>query len=275
MKKKKAIISAFLAVVLSACAVGCSMTNENVVENTISLESVDQLSANLSSINLSIELGEKNSIHYRVYESLEPTVSEKNGTLNIKSKKGKKSGFFSSSNDNYIEITLNKKQLDDIDISLSSGNVELKDLNVSGKIKTSSGNIKINNVEKGNELFIEASSGNIDINKCSINKLENKSSSGNIELNGIKANNIIIDTSSGNASISDTDICDINAESGSGNIVLDLNGKEIECNCDLSVSSGKIKVDGNSYKDKYTQNNNAKNTIKCRTSSGNIKVRFD
>ena len=73
MKKKKAIISAFLAVVLSACAVGCSMTNENVVENTISLESVDQLSANLSSINLSIELGEKNSIHYRVYESLEPT----------------------------------------------------------------------------------------------------------------------------------------------------------------------------------------------------------
>ena len=273
MKIAKAIIAASLAAVFSFCTASCSLESENIVENTISFDSINQITASLSSTDLRINLGNENSVYYKVYESLEPDVSEKDGKLKIVSEK-KKSASLNFNTSTYIEVTLNKKQLDDIDLTLSSGDVQINDINVNGNIQTSSGNIKINNVENSNNISLQASSGDISLKKCSFKTLKNKTESGDIYLERINSNNIIIEAKSGDTDIVDTDICNIEANSHSGNVKIKLNGNENDINYDLSANSGSIKVGDSSYEDQYINNNNADKTIKCKTKSGNITVRL-
>ena len=248
--------------------------SDNITEKTIMLDSVNQLEINLSSMNLRVNFGDENKVHYKTHRSLEPTVTQADGKLRIISEKNCTFFIFRMLYENYVEITLNKKQLYDVDVKISSGNISFDGLDISGKTETASGNTEIKNVNNGKSLNIKTASGNINLESCSFNEITEKQISGNSHFDDVTADKIYIKSTSGNTNI-DSNICDMDIESCSGNVNLTLKGSENDCNYNLSVCSGTLKINGNSFDKKYSQNNNADKNIKCSLTSGNIKINFN
>lgn len=268
----RSIMAAVLSAVTALSITACALTNEEVNEATIPLESVTTIEADLKSTDLKIRLGDENKVHYRVYKSLTPTVSDSSGKLSIVSGNGRSIRNFSKSEDNYIEVILDKKELGRIDLKASSGDILLDGFDIGGKIKTSSGNIVIKNVSDGRDLTIEASSGDVDMTDCNFKSISKKTSSGDSEFSGVKADSFKLEANSGNTEISGADVCDIESESNSGNVDIRLSGKRQDVNYDIRVNTGDIKINGGEYDDDYSENNDSDKTVKVKTSSGDIEI---
>ncbi|MBR6385025.1 MAG: DUF4097 family beta strand repeat protein [Ruminococcus sp.] len=278
MKKSRVLMLISAIAMLSSCLTACgisSFASENVKEDTVKLENINQLTANLSSTDLRVKFGDENKLHYRVYESLVPEINQKNGRLDIESPQNSGIHMHNDSKDNYIEITLNKNQLDTIDIDASSGDILFDSIDMGGKIKTSSGDIDLMNIENGKDINIEVSSGDLDFRNCNFTTVNKISSSGDTHFEKVNADKFTLESTSGETKIKDSDICDMEIKSTSGDIEMNLNGKQNDCNFELSVTSGSITVGGGSYKDNCTINNNADKTIKCNATSGEIEINFN
>ncbi|WP_099187481.1 DUF4097 family beta strand repeat-containing protein [Tepidibacter mesophilus] len=161
----------------------------------------------------------------------------------------------SSSNINIqSELTLNN-----LFINLSSGNANLKDINIKNlKYEASSGSLIGENIVTKSTL-IDVSSGYIELDKFTGN-LRGESSSGSIKVNyNIFDNNIDLDTSSGTVNIGLPDDAKfyLDAECSSGNI---------ECDFPIVVRG---KQEDNTLRGTVE---NDKNKIIINTSSGNIKI---
>lgn len=272
MSIRKYITTAVLTAAVAIGTTACAFTQEDVKEDTVPLESVSGLDVDLMSTDITIKLGSENKVYYKVYESLAPTVAQNGEKLSIRSGKGRNTRMSSDKKDNYIEVTLDKKELGDIDIEASSGDITVDGFDISGKIKTSSGDIEISNIANGKDIAIEASSGKVELEHCNFKTVNKKTSSGDCKFNDVKADRFVLEAESGDTDISGSEISDIESESSSGNVDIDLNGKREDCNFDISVESGGIKINGGRYEDGFTENNNADNTIKIKTTSGDIEI---
>lgn len=198
-----------------------------------------------------------------------------------------------------IMIYLPKNFAGSIETETSSGNVkaEMKLALNEFKVKTSSGNIKCDEIEAS---FIQAaaSSGNITIEKAQ-GKREFATSSGEIYIKdgegdtkatassgNIKIHNasggMNASASSGNVTIDFVQIKDtIEAKASSGNVKLEI-PKDSEFSYEGTVSSGNITTDFADILFYNKKGNEAKGTygdasdifIKTETKSGNTKIRF-
>ena len=270
--KKTAAV--FAAAAISAGFASCGLTTENVKEESIPLENVSSITAELKSTDLRVRLGSENLLRYRVYESLAPTVTQAGGRLKIVSGEGRDFRIDSESNNDFIELTLTRKQLDDLDIELSSGDVVFDSFDINGSITTASGDIEIDNAENAGDVALKANSGDITVKDCNFKSLSKKTSSGDAVLENITADDMTLEATSGNTDIRCKKLCGIASESDSGDVNIRLSGSREEIGYELRAKSGSIKVGSETYDDNYVNIGSAPQKIKCSTSSGDITIDF-
>lgn len=200
------------------------------------------------------------------------SVNINNNTLEIK-QKGSTACIGFCFNDSKIVITLSKNNDYIFNIKTTSGNIESNlDFNNESVITSTSGDISLNNILKGN---IKSTSG--DITLKGLNEGSLKSTSGDIEVDYIQ--NVDLGSTSGSI--------DINRWVGSGYIKttsgdIEVNSFEITSNTKLESTSGdvdiRLKNDAYIFTETKSGNEKVKTSkgeyeLNIKTTSGDITVK--
>jgi len=164
-------------------------------------------------------------------------------------------------------------ELDNANIRVSSGSVEVGDLNALNiSLRASSGRVLAENIIAEN-LTVRASSGNITLNNVEALDINASASSGNIRITNAVYEELTAETSSGNINMSGVFYGYTNVQASSGNVTLNVEGAEPNFNYETRASSGTVRVDGSRLGTAIV-NNAADNSINARTTSGNIRINF-
>ena len=189
-------------------------------------------------------------------------------------------------NDSYGDLSMENAAAYDATINLSSGSSSMKNISF-GKLSydNSYGDAKFINInskenslpdnEKFEKFHCKMSSGDMTIKGLNSDSINLNNSYGDINCEKLSGSMLDANLSSGNFEISNSDLKNINVDNSYGGATFYLTGSIQDYNMDLGTSYGKIKVDGKSYKDHVTINNNSSKEINADLSSGDIDVKFD
>ena len=278
MKKMKRIQTVILAAAaacgLSSCGIRAfGFSQENLKEDTVSLSSVSEMEIDMTCADLTVRLGDENKLYYAMNERLVPEISQTGGRLSVKSPK--KTGMnFSINEKNRMEITLDQKTLSALNISLTSGDIDIDGFDLAGSITTTSGDISVCNAENGGNLALETTSGDIRISGSRFARISKEQTSGDLEMNRVTADRISFASTSGDTSVRSSRIGEIGIDCTSGDIELELLGSENDYNYDCACFSGSVRIAGENTGRKYQKDNSTSDTLKADTTSGNISVTF-
>lgn len=199
-------------------------------------------------------------------------------TLLIEVKWPKKSVLFFSSNLD-LHISVPKSFKGDIEYTSSSGNLEMSEMSIDNLIlRSSSGDIEIQDVEINNRFKLSSVSGNCKIISLSANNMVYQSTSGDMFFTNIIVNeDILINSTSGNSKLSEIECNKLSIDSTSG----DINIEEAQLNL-LSVESksGNVTVDNldgavqteTTSGDTSLLLSNVKDNVYIKSISGNINL---
>lgn len=288
-------------------------TSENMVENTVDIEAFDELNVDADMSNVFVKLGKDNKVSYKLPEELTPEITQEGKKLTITSKKKKTFDFMMGfTQAQYIIIEVNEKGLKNLNINLASGDISIEELDIDGRLKTSSGDIYITGCEAGKDVDVKASSGSIEVIDSNFESFNHKQSSGNTKIENMEAKKVTMSQSSGsskvdslkadtleakvnsgsykisNSKVNDANISstsgDIDADklscdklylhATSGDIDLGIVGAEDEFNYSVKATSGSVKVGTTSIKKKYEKDNGSDKSITVDVTAGDVNIGF-
>lgn len=189
-------------------------------------------------------------------------------------------------NDSYGDLSMDNAAAYDATINLSSGTSSMKNISF-GKLSydNSYGDAKFINIngkenslpdnQKFEKFHCEMSSGDMTIKGLNSDSIKLNNSYGDVNCDKLSGSQLDANLSSGDFEISNSDLKNINVDNSYGGAAFYLTGSLPDYNMDLGTSYGKIRIDGKSYKDHVTINNNSSKQIKANLSSGDIGVNFD
>lgn len=257
------------------------------------VNSFNKFNFDLSSADLDVIYSENNNIKLELYEREENNVSvnEDGNTLEVNFSKNRSICFGICYSSKRAKLYLPKDFKGNLDVNSSSGDISMDDYsNISGNIKSTSGNIDIRGIEMAT---VRSTSGDINVNNA--NSLDVSSTSGELILGSIptlkfettsgdvsvrEVNEITGRTTSGEVEINNVNgRIDINTTSGDVEIKYALLNK----NSNISTVSGEVdirlneavNVDVNTVsgdKDIYNIDRNSDIKLKINTTSGDIEV---
>lgn len=208
------------------------------------IDSVDKIDIDVGSTNIEIKESSNDKILVEYYNSKDSNARiEYRDRKIIFNDTGKTDFHFFSIVRKKVVIYVPKAYIGEIELTLRSGNTncetDLSNNNV--RIKASSGNVQL---EQTGNVNITTSSGNIIIDE--INQKANiKVSSGNVDINrvNIKENSEII-ASSGNINISNNECnCYVETEVSNGKVNVNKSDRKSDIVLKIKTSNGNIKVD--------------------------------
>ena len=256
----------------------------------VSASSIKNLDINLSWENLEVQETYSTTIDIEIYcnnNKMAPRVKASGSTLYIDSA-GRSNNFNLFSPGNRCTVILyipQNKQFNDIDLTASSGDIDVKTLLSSQKIyiaassgeitsekglyadeiklRASSGDIQAENLD-ANDFTAETSSGDITIKGYTGSTGSLSASSGDLEVDGFAAEYTSFKTSSGEITVKKLDCDYFDAKSTSGAIYLELSNP-ILAKSSASASSGSITL---------VIPENASFEVASHSSSGSFKNKF-
>lgn len=252
-------------------------SNYKMVGETLELNDFDKADIDVASMDVMIESGSEYKLEYRTYEGHEPITEVKGGHLTLKQPRDSV-GFnmdfriLSTQEGEYYKLTV-PGEIKDLDLNVSSGDIIINGVNVSGKADLSSGDISIRDSE-GRDLDIETSSGSISLEDAGYRKLKLHASSGDIKLNECSMDELESKTSSGEMLLEDILTDRVDLSSSSGDVTLSVKGSEDDYSYDIDTSSGSIRVGDRKLEGDYSFGDNKEKSIKAETSSGNVTISF-
>ncbi len=293
MRKKEILL--MLGLILVGCAVagvryvanpaaftsGAVMTSisaDEMVSEKKDLSAFDELKVDVSTISTYIEQGDSYSLEYHVLKKNIPEVKENNDKLSIRQPSGK--GIFhinfivSPQDGQYYKITVPKDcNILDVDLEASSGEIDIKNVNVNGKVELSSGSATIKG-STSDDLMVKASSGSIRLENITLSDLDIDIASGNVQVNTCSTDKLDLHLSSGNIDFDDIAFNEADLHISSGTVNLKVSGNDEDYSYDLDKSSGNITVDGKSVGDNYKVDKSNNKKITADLSSGNLNISF-
>lgn len=262
---------------ISACALifaGCASAPARIVNDTIELDEFTELDVDVSSYDLTVTTGKSYSIEYSAEEGREPKISSNGSKVTIKQPSGSLFDIFSGPviGDTYYKITI-PESADEISLTAksSSASVTLDRIAVSARIKSSSGEVMLNDVE-GKIIEIETSSGEAEADKVKAGVFSCGTSSGDIELLRIESDDISCNTSSGKIEINNSVGRNVMCQASSGDVEVELNGSSDRFSYYADTNSGSIKVNGQEAKKEYVKDDGKDGKVAVHTSSGDIEI---
>ena len=218
--------------------------DESQINKTYQLEEFNSIDIDLVESDIKIINSNENKVEFTESDSIYHELSYENGILNIK-RKSKYHPFEWLFHSKFVNMSmtlyLNESTLNEVDINVVSGKVEIEKINANIlDIKSVSGNILLNNANFS-DVYIETVSGSIEgDNIKALNKLELESVSGKIELLNSDAKNIEGQTVSGNISLELKSNKIYTIKTISGKINKPENGNNGFCN--VETISGNIDI---------------------------------
>jgi len=232
---------------------------ELVYEETFK-EEVNNLKVLTTYNDIRIEEAEQEGINVKVYDrkDAKPEAHIEDNTLVVENKSDVKIGFsFGITGNSKIVITVPKDStynlniegdssdidslinLKDVNILTKSGDINLKD-SINTVIKTTSGDVKVNNVSK--KLKITATSGDLEIKEVT-GKLELNTVSGDIDIKSLNlVSNSSIKVISGDVTIGKTNDIYIDTSVVSGDTKINKNNRHADYELKIKTTSGDIIV---------------------------------
>lgn len=271
------------------------VTDENIITETVDLEPFEELSIDVTSMDVEIVQGDGYRLEMCVPEKLRAEIVQNNSILKIKEPRINYSFNFNFNSTNrhiYYKVTVPDTDIIKSEISSTSGDILVSDVDLSGKINMTSGDIEIINVESDN-LYVHSTSGEIEIENCKIDSLDTENTSGGVELSGVDSevikshttsgdivyNNVSADglqsvSTSGNFEGDKIKAEDVDIESTSGEVKFDIAGAQSEYEYQIKTASGNIEVGTVDTEHEYSTNGDAGKKIRVKTSSGNVNIDF-
>ncbi len=256
---------------------GKPVVGTDVVEETIELKDFDRLELEISSADANIMRGDSYAISYKVRKGEEPGITEDGGILTVKQpEKGFVMFDFGSTKDlDVYTITIpDTGKITDLEAKVSSGDILIDSVKVSGSVRASSGNILLNGIE-GDELSVETSSGDINGDKVKAAKSSFSASSGDVTILRLDTDEVNCKTSSGEIGLFDSVAANVTAKASSGDIDIELNGKFDEYSFRIDTTSGDIKVNGDEHEKEYVRDNGTDKKIDLSATSGDVEVNIN
>ena len=276
-------------------------TDDNYVTDTIKYndsEAFKKIIVDSQTIDINIQKGDSYSVTYFVPEDSIPEINNKNGVLDINTTEDDGFTFFDfsflkSDKNPYITITTPYADTTDFKVKSSTGDITVTDLDFEGLLKSSTGDIKIDNGSLG-YVDITTSTGNIIVNgitSVSINvdtstgetKLTNstvsekfyvESSTGDIDfINGF-VSRFEVSGSTSDVTVNNSKIDSVNIAVSTGEVTLGLIGDESDYSFDLHSSTGDIELNNAEFEKNYKKDTSGSNSIYVKTSTGDIDIDF-
>lgn len=230
-----------------------SANNKSVmgtVSKTLAIdEDIKNLNLDLSLGSVSIECGDTPSVSYELPAKFAPSLSVKDGMLQMVSEKSSSIFPGISMSDNYgvtIILPIGTK------LDKASLNLDLGELNVSGlevddfSAEVDFGDINIDNI-KAESFSIDEDMGDINIDNISATTLSVKQSAGDVAIDSCTAKDVTADSDLGSISF-DGDCDSLTASCSMGDIDVTTKRDVNEMKLNLDVDLGAISVNGNEYK---------------------------
>lgn len=254
---------------------GGTVVMSDAVEGSVDLKDFDSLNLKVASMDVNIMRGDSYKLTYRTEKGFEPQISEENGTLSV-TQPSKVITFFSFDFDRESSTYTITVPEDNSGIKIeavsSSGDIMIDRIKASGAVKTSSGDVLLNDIE-GSDLSVSTSSGEINSDKVKVKEITLSSSSGDIAMLRTQTDDINGNTSSGEIEIYDSAIGNATFMASSGDVKLELNGDKDDYSYDVKVSSGDININGEEVDGKsYSANEGKDKKISVKTSSGDVEI---
>lgn len=289
-------------------------SSDDIVEKDVDIEAFDELYVDADISDVFIRIGNENKVSYRLPEELTPEITQDEKKLSIISKKKKRTFdiMFGYIQNQYIIIEVSEKDLKNLNINLSSGDITIEDIDIEGRLKTSSGDIYITGCENGKDIDLKVSSGSIKVIDSNFENINQKQSSGDTNIENVEANKVTMSQSSGTTMLDSltTDSLEAKVSSGSfdmtnstskeakitatsgdidinktssdklylhvtsGDVDLDVVGKEEDFDYSINVTTGSVKLGDTSVKKKYEKDNGRDKSITVDVTSGDVNIGF-
>ncbi|MBQ6575057.1 MAG: DUF4097 family beta strand repeat protein [Lachnospiraceae bacterium] len=248
--------------------------NAGHVEETVELDDFENMELEISTMDVTIKRGDSYSVSYRTRKGDEPVIENDGLTLKIRqpNKIFVMFDFGGLGVDDGYTITVPEEAVPiGIDASISTGDLTVDRVNLSGRIKTSSGDIMISDTE-GEMLEIESSTGDINGDKIKVGALSIGSSTGDINILRLFAQDFTSHTSTGDLNINNSELGKASIDTSTGDIELSLNGSPDDYSYIVDTSTGDIHVNGDHTEKHYEKENGSKESISIHTSTGDVDV---
>lgn len=300
------IIAAFivLGVAILLASVGFNFKlafghEDRALKTWTAQESVTSIKIDVSDDDIVFRPSDDGSFRVEYYEGDRHSydISCENGEFELTVKKFQFT-FFGFGDDYSITVYMPKEDLKQLDLDVSSGNVDFDfDIHIDdAAVNTSSGNITLAGFTV-NDLKLGVSSGNISVSDADAGSIDADASSGHMTFEKVTANQLITNLSSGDTILTDCTIQSYEADASSGKITatglslgtadISLSSGDISLGLDcpdpavykmtLDTSSGNISVKGGGYdldtEDKATLGSGDQ-LIRVDVSSGDIGIDF-
>ena len=289
----KKVLVILIIVLVAAAAVVAAGSQINVYQDAKGIHFADRNSAEIlsekdskhfneiqiktDSANIEILTGDNFGFEFMAGSTVDTSYSlvDKKLTITQKSKTMLFNLNLWSQKSDYIRIYLPKEAImNNISISDESGNITINTLNCENLDITSTSGNTVLNTASSSIILIDKTSGNVDMKNCRTGRLDMSLTSGNLNASGMETGAVSISQTSGNITMAGKLLGDTVISGVSGNIKLDITGDKATYNRDISVISGNVNVDGSSNKSDKYENASATNSLKLKTTSGNVTVNF-
>jgi len=267
---------------------------KQVKNETISLENIEQINFNTKSNDVKVYVSNTNELRVVQYSGKKAkekdlfTYKKEGNTLTIKGNYREFCIGFCFDIGTRYEIYLPNTYTKNLSINEISGDITVgeQDINLNSlSLKTTSGDIEINNNIKANNITIDTKSGEIKTNNLKANKIDIQSISGDLYLESLVSKDIYMRTISGEVEVNQT-IGKLDIKTTSGDIEIDHftiknNSKITSISGDVNVSLNQDShcniIESSVSGDKSLPNNSSldgKGTYKLEinTTSGDIEV---
>ena len=209
------------------------------VDNSYDLDDFSSMNIDVKMAKLYIEESDKCRIEYHLLEELVPEVNVEDGKLSVNQKDKNYIPFnvMTVQEEQYIKLYVTKDQY--AEITTSSGGAEIKNVNIDGKIKSSSGGLSLSGSE-ADSIDIEVSSGRTTIDNVKYNSIKSNQSSGKFVITNAESGTLNVRSLSGGIDMENVTAESIVGNSTSGGVgFTNVNAKKVN----MDVNSGSFTMD--------------------------------
>lgn len=244
---------------------------DDLVEEEIIFDKTDNIIINSIVTNIIVQSNTKNSFYFYhdfQYSTLQHSII-RNG---FKVEEIRKTNTIRNPSRKNI-IVLNLKDMPTkIDLSSSTGDIEVNNINISnftGNTSTGKLNISSSTIQS---LFSNSSTGNVDIRNSNINKIESNAQTSNINIVSSLINELNIKRSTGNIEIKDSILKgNVIINTSTGNVFFDqINLSEYTIY--FESSTGTLNAPGVTLRKSGVYGSGSK-IIRINTSTGNVRIK--
>ena len=227
---------------------------EHVVESDI-----HSLDVKMKIGNITVKKGEIFTVKAAfTHKQLKPEVTESNGKLFIKQQ------------DKVNKLMEDKNVRCDLEIICPFGNSSGKNFSAMD-LESCIGNISVDGISSDN-VTVLCETGNLKVTDSSINEAGLKVMLGNLSVEGGRYNNINASSGTGNLKYSNTDFNTLESKVELGNTRLIVLEPLSDYTMDLSVSQGRITVQGEKQQSPYKTFVSGNKKISASCATGNITI---